>query len=174
MAEKEKRLCTAKTRLGTPCRGGALPGSDPPRCKIHSLSAQERHELAVQGGKARGAKAREAARSRQGRPFISTEDLYKVGEVIRDLLDSTLDRGEPNMLDRGLGVYLLAQVYAFRPEQKRELLRLLGQVRPNLVRDQQRSRLLSFREAQATLRTMYEQGRIRLDELPPGVLDLNI
>jgi hypothetical protein len=157
--------CTAETRDGRRCGRWALRGSD--KCYLHSLTPAERSAFGRQGSLARSQRARErrAIRDATGhKAFASGENVQRAAEVTRELLDSESPETQ------ALGVLALTALFRLRPDQRDGILIVLGRVRPELV-DPNGTIVSDLDKTRARLRRLYEEGRISLNELPPGVLD---
>jgi hypothetical protein len=164
--------CTALNAKGLPCGAWALRGEDV--CQWHSLSPEEQQAQTQRAGRARAQQRRERAELRdasRNRPEAPRMTLQQAIDVIDALLDATIPGlGEPDFELRALGVYALAQL--FRVRDRTEILDLLARVRPKLVADPQRDRLLDYQAARERLRQVYREGRVSIEELPPDLIGL--
>jgi len=130
--------------------------------------------MAYRGGRGRAAQRREKARLRdtsRNRHEVPGPTLARAIEVVNDLLDATLaGTPEPNIESRAWGVLCVAML--FRAKSRAELLELLTAIKPAVAKDRDLPRLMNLQAAAEGLVQAYEQGRIKAEELPPGVLGL--
>lgn len=117
--------CTAIKANDEPCGAYAVPGSDPPLCRQHGMTPEERSEHARTMGEASGAsrRARAKPRGRAGLPPLAKEDVVS---VIAPALTGTLETGEADWSARlaAIGVLVVSfpQHYRLTPEKVRELI----------------------------------------------------
>lgn len=118
--------------------------------------------LAVKGGKGRAQQRR--AEKTMGQLEDEAIKRHALEEIAR-LLDSTLPgSSEPDYLDRGLGVYLVAHLFSVGTRS--ELIDLLREIRPNVLDDPCTDRLLDLDAARRRLLEAVSEGRVDASEVP--------
>lgn len=138
LRDKYTEKCGAERADGKPCQAYAIRGNDPPRCSLHSLSAEERSDRARKAGRARQAIRRSQAepKPRLGlSPTVSLEDILR---ACAPALEATFEHnGEPDWGARlaAAGTLVLSFPRGLRdsPEHVQELL---GQILPEHVIEQ--------------------------------------
>jgi hypothetical protein len=173
--DRHSERCTGTNARGLPCGAWALRGQEV--CLRHSMTDAEWRAFATRGGKGRGKQRRVHAGLRDSsrhRHAVPAHLLGRTIDVVGGLLDAVIPDGsnEPNMEARGIGVFALAALFGITGRD--ELIELLGKVRPALLNDPQRERLLNLERARQALLRAVEEGRIDVSELPPGVRELDL
>ena len=112
----------------------------------------------------KGAGAAAARREDHGQLEDEAIKRHALEEIAR-LLDSTLPgSSEPDYLDRGLGVYLVARLFSVGTRS--ELIDLLREIRPNVLDDPCTNRLLDLDAARRRLLEAVSEGRVDASEVP--------
>lgn len=173
--DRHSERCSGTNARGNPCRAWRL--RDQEVCLRHSMTDDEWRAFGRKGGRKRQGDRREVAGLRKSsghRQAVPGPLLAKAIAVVAELLDAVIPdgSGEPNMQDRSYGVLCLAALFGLRDDQRAEILELLGKVRPALVNDPQRDRLLRLEEAKAALLRAVEEGRLDPLDLPPDLVGL--
>jgi hypothetical protein len=141
--------CTETNNQGKPCGAAAMKGTNPPRCQLHSLSEKERIEQSRRGGRGKG---------RRELPLDWRECRWVLNLFV-DVLTSTRTPAS------ALG--LLAPILTRQTSEEDELcvlLQRLAAAEPEPTPDR-------LERARQRLVELYNEGKLGLNQLPPGVLD---
>jgi hypothetical protein len=146
---------------GSPCRANALRDSDPPRCRLHALSAEERNGQAQKAAKASGFARRSKAepRARSGiPPAVSLADILG---VCTPALSATFEHGPP---DWGARLAAVGTIVATFPRYLRDtpenVRALIEEFLPSSLPEGTRERL-ALENVYVAMRAEWDALRVR-------------
>lgn len=145
------KRCSAKRRNGMPCKSTIIvPDSDPPICRIHSLSPEEAKQQSARGGRRKGQPPRD-------RLLLEWDEVeWLLGFVVK-VLNSTLSPSR--------AFEYLAPVICQTDVERASLRAMLEGIVP-APEEEIPSRLDLVRDK---LEQLYYEGRVLFEELPVEV-----
>jgi hypothetical protein len=144
--------CSAKNVRGEQCRSTIIVRTDPPLCRIHTMTVAERKAQSARGGLAKGRGKLEALP-------LSFADVRWIVDLIVAVANGTRRADEAEEY--------LAPVLTRDVIERNELRQSLEKIEPPPDEPAPLDRLERAREH---LRRLYAEGRVFAEELPPGVL----
>jgi hypothetical protein len=90
-ADKYSRRCEDVRENGEPCNAWAVRDSDPPRCRLHSMTKEEQLEQASRGGRHRAEQRRLEAEPKPRTNLSADYSLSDILKVVAPALTATFD-----------------------------------------------------------------------------------